>query len=185
MKKKVFVAILMAMMLTGCGSKVNVCNYKNIDLSQNKDGLPQTEYVMQYLLDETKYDNYSKEDVNNYLKECKSFYEDYAKELGVDYDTYIKEYLKTSNDEFDKQMKEAAVNYVKEKDILLQIAKDENIELSDEDYEKYLESLVEKTGYNTVDDLKKEIKKNNEEDNIREAALLEKVAQYVVDLNKK
>ena len=78
-----------------------------------------------------------------------------------------------------KEAKNAAIEYVKSKDILMEIAKKEKIELTDEDYENYLKELLEYTSYNSLEDFKNNIKENNQEKDMRETAYFEKILEFI------
>lgn len=188
--------ILVSLSLFGCTGKqtldengnnigVKVCDYKNIDLTQNKDKENTSEYIMQYLLDNTQYNDYSQEDIDKYIEDSKKYYEEYAALMGVDYETYIKDYVKQTPEDFEKEIKKSAINYVKEKDILSTIANKENIEFTNEDYDNYLNEMLQYTYYNSLDDFKNSIIEKDEVDEMKEVAYFDKILKYLEKENSK
>lgn len=197
--KKINIFIILTLCvfyLVGCGksnvtingssveiNKVDVCDYSDIDLSLNDENLDNKEYVMQYLLDNTKYEDYSKEEVTSYIESSKAYYAEYASLMGVDYETYITTYTEYSVEEFEKEIEKSGIAYVKEKDILLNIANNEGIDFTDEDYDNFLNELIGDTGYNSLEDFKNMIIAEGQEADMKEAAYLDKIVTYVVNLN--
>lgn len=191
MKKKNILIICLLFscifILSACGKdknetsvKLKTKNYNNIPISSENP----EEDVASYLLENVDVEC-SEEELNDYIKELEAYYINYSSYFGVDLDTYIKDYLGKTREDFDKEARESAIEYVKTKAILLKIAKKEKIEFTDEDYEKYLEKMFEDTSYNSLDDFKLNIKDTGQEENMKESAYLNKILEYVVDLNTK
>lgn len=198
MKKiiKVFMLLYITIFCIGCGNikdtdikslnnvEIKLCDYKNIDISNIDENLTEYEYIAKYLLNNCEVIEYPKEEVEDYLTELDAYYIEYASYLGVDYDTYIKDYLEKTKEEFENESRESAIEYVKTKYILLEIAKKENISLSDEDYDNYLNDLLPQTNYNSLENFKNNIISENEEESMKESALFDKIIKYVVLENK-
>lgn len=191
MKRKNILLILLLLVcvciLSACGknkgetdAKVKSKNYKNIEITSENP----KEEVANHLLENVEVEC-SEEDINDYIKELEAYYINYSSYFGVDLDTYIKDYLGKTREEFDKEARESAIEYVKTKAILLEIAKKEKIELTDEDYELYLEEMFKDTSYNSLDDFKLNIKDNGQEENMRESAYLDKILKHIIDINAK
>lgn len=180
--------LILVFSLVGCNnvektSKVTLCDYNNIDLSKNND-LNENEYVAKYLLENSTVENYSKEEVEQYVTALEEYYNEYATSLNITFEEYITKTMNQTKEEFYKEAKNAAIEYVKSKDILMEIAKKEKIELTDEDYENYLKELLEYTSYNSLEDFKNNIKENNQEKDMRETAYFEKILEFIIAQNK-
>ena len=72
--------LILVFSLVGCNnvektSKVTLCDYNNIDLSKNND-LNENEYVAKYLLENSTVENYSKEEVEQYVTALEEYYND-------------------------------------------------------------------------------------------------------------
>lgn len=185
------ISLLSIFMLIGCSksndniqANVKVADYSHINMEDNNSDLSEQEYILKYLLDNSDVKNYSQEDVDNYIKSLNDYYIEYSSYLGVDLKTYIKDYLKQTEEEFNANAKNSAIEYVKTKNILLTIANKENIKLTDEDYELYLNKLLEQTSYNSLEDFKNNIIIENQEEEMKEAAFFDKIINYIINENK-
>ena len=74
-------------------------------------------------------------------------YKSYAEAAGTDWDTYLKDQMGMTEEQFETTAKQNAEQTVEAELILNQIARLEKIDLSDEDYESYLQDLLEQSGY--------------------------------------
>ena len=75
------------------------------------------------------------------------WYEDYATYYGTDYETFIKNYLGYS----DEDLVNLSKDYVKEDLVMYQLIKENNIELTDEEYKEGFDMYAQLYGI-TVDD---------------------------------
>jgi trigger factor len=92
--------------------------------------------------------DYPGQEVERLYSEMRLWYEDYAEYYGTDYDTFIKSYLGYE----DEDLVNLAKDYVKEDLVMYQLIKENNIALTDEDYEDGIKIYAELYGI-TVDEL--------------------------------
>jgi len=91
---------------------------------------------------------YPGQEVERLYSEMRLWYEDYAEYYGTDYETFIKSYLGYK----DEDLMNLAKDYVKEDLVMYQLIKENNISLSDEDYEEGFNMYAELYGI-SVDEL--------------------------------
>lgn len=102
-------------------------------------------------------------------------YKSVAKSSGVEYEDYINQQTGMSVDDFKKQLQEVVKENLKQTLVSQAIAEKEKITLSDEEYEKKLEELVVRYGFENVD----EIKAIASEEDLKEMILNEMVMEWV------
>jgi trigger factor len=163
--------------------KVYEIDYENIDMSARPDSLTSEEYVLQCLLEKNDVGEASKKDIKSYVNDTIDYYTSYATSMGISYEDYVSNYLNQTTEEFETYLNSQASDYIKEKTILTSIAKADGIELTDEDYDAYLTSLLDSTYYNNIDDFKTNLENTNQSEIMHENALLNKVIDYVIDKN--
>lgn len=163
--------------------KVYEIDYENIDMSARPDSLTSEEYVLQCLLEKNDVGEASKKDIKSYVNDTIDYYTSYADSMGISYEDYVSNYLNQTAEEFETYLNSQASDYIKEKTILTSIAKADGIELTDEDYDAYLTSLLDSTYYNNIEDFKTNLENTNQSEIMHENALLNKVIDYVIDKN--
>ena len=161
---------------------VKISDYKSIDLSSVTEEDNVQDVILLDLLDKSEVPAPSEEDINEYVDALDDFYTEYADELGIDKETFIAEYVGIDN--FDEVARENAIQYLNSKVILEEIANREKIEFTDEDYDKYLETLIDGTVFDSVEAYKEQIEIYGETEDMREAAYFDKILNYIYDLNK-
>ena len=92
---------------------------------------------------------YPGQEVERLYSEMRLWYEDYATYYGTDYETFIKNYLGYS----DEDLVNLSKDYVKEDLVMYQLIKENNIELTDEEYKEGFDMYAQLYGI-TVDELK-------------------------------
>lgn len=116
--------------------------------------------------------------------QAEKFYIEMAKTEDMEYEEWIKKNFQMEMDDFKKQLEEFAKSKVKEEMIARYIAEKEGIELTEQEYHAYLNSLYRMNKV-TKDDFVKQRGKSLEElqgeDAIKEEALRDKVAQFIYD----
>ncbi len=162
---------------------VKLSDYKSIDLSNVTEDENVQDVILLELLEHSEVPAPNEEDIQEYIKALDSFYTAYAEEVGVDKETFIKEYVGV--EDFDSIARESAIQYLNSKAILEEIANREKIELTDEDYDKYLESLLPGTVFDNVDDYKAQIELYGETEDMKEAAYFDKVLNHLEEINTK
>lgn len=104
-----------------------------------------------------------------------------------DFNKFLSENWQMSEEQYNEQIDTTAVSYVGQKLIAEAIASKENIEVTDEDYNKYLEKFKNNLGdtkFNSDEELEQYVVKTYKsriEDLIHEAIISEKVIAFVKD----
>lgn len=122
--------------------------------------------------------------LTKYEKEYKSYYEDLAKNNGLEFNTYLS-YIGLTEDEFEEEKKAQAKIAAKEEMIIDFISLKEKQGLTDEEYEEYVKGLKDKYNYTDVDTLKEDIEEYELEESIRFSALKQKVINFIKEKGKK
>lgn len=102
--------------------------------------------VFDKLMKKSQVIKYPEKELNNKKTKLADSYKLAAEKAGTDVDSYISQSLGMSVDEFNKQIEDAAKLTVKYELILNQIARLEGVELTDEDYSSFIDTLLEDSG---------------------------------------
>ena len=112
-------------------------------------------------------------------------YKAMAKSNGYnDFEKFLSESWQMTNEQYEEQINTTAISYVEQKLIAEAIAANENIEVSEEEYNKYLADYKKNMDIESDEELEKyvvETYKSRIEDLINEAIISEKVLQFVED----
>ena len=133
-----------------------------------------TESSWEKVLENTEVKKYPEDELE---EEKQSFYDHYekgAEAYGMEFEEFL-ESMDMTEDEFAEKVEEAAKSNVKENLVVALIAEKENIELSDEEYEKAKEDLAKEMSYESVEEMEEEAP----EDAIRKYIMRDKVKEWV------
>lgn len=115
--------------------------------------------------------------IDEYVNDAKLYYLDYAKENGLSEDNYIEELTGVTEEEFDKQLQTYAVEYYRKELLIMSLAKDMGLEVSDADYEAHLEDQAAEYSYESKEQLREELEKNGMVDKFKDEILRNKVME--------
>lgn len=99
-----------------------------------------------------------------------------AKEYGVDYETFLSQYMQMTPSEFNTQSVEYARTAAKQSLVLMAIANAENISVSDEELQQGIDEYVQQYGYASEE----EFKASTNMDDFKEYILTSKVEEFLV-----
>ena len=149
------------------------------DLEDQAKGSQKTEAeqkLLQAVYENATIDGYPEENLQYTIKRATDYYEWLASMYGMSLDDYLKNYGMTQ-DEFNEQIQPVAEEALGEEMTLLAIAKEENIEVSDEEYEDGLARYAEAQG---MDDPSK-LEEAYGENYIKNSLLQEKVLDFLYE----
>ena len=132
--------------------------------------------LLQAVYENATIDGYPEENLQYTIKRAKDYYEWLASMYGMSLDDYLKNYGMTQ-EEFNEQIQPVAEEALGEEMTLLAIAKEENIEVSDEEYEAGLARYAEAQG---MDDPSK-LEEAYGENYIKNSLLQEKVLDFLYE----
>ena len=132
--------------------------------------------LLQAVYENATIDGYPEENLQYTIKRATDYYEWLASMYGMSLDDYLKNYGMTQ-DEFNEQIQPVAEEALGEEMTLLAIAKEENIEVSDEEYEDGLARYAEAQG---MDDPSK-LEEAYGENYIKNSLLQEKVLDFLYE----
>lgn len=115
--------------------------------------------------------------IEKYEKNMKSYYENYCKTNNIKFSDFLSNTMGVTEEQFNNQVEQSAINYMQSTIILGAIAKKENITLSDDEFNTYIENFAKDNGYTSSDSLLKTIEENNELDDMKDEALYNKVME--------
>lgn len=110
--------------------------YMKEELERNEDNIAKytlRENALNALLAQVRLPQYPQEEIDAYLDEYRTSYQENAQYLNIPYEQYIEEYIGCSVEEFEKQILETAEQYVKEDLAIGAVANAEDL-LVDEAY---------------------------------------------------
>ena len=132
--------------------------------------------LLQTVYENATINGYPEENLQYTIKRATDYYEWLASMYGMSLDDYLKNYGMTQ-DEFNEQIQPVAEEALGEEMTLLAIAKEENIEVSDEEYEAGLARYAEAQG---MDDPSK-LEEAYGENYIKNSLLQEKVLDFLYE----
>lgn len=100
-----------------------------------------------------------------------------AMSYGIDYQTYLNQYLGISEAEFLNTIEESSVEIAMQNLVIHAIAQTENISISKEELNEQLDKYMDYYGYSS----RKELEKNMNIDDVKESLLIVKVEQFLAD----
>lgn len=128
------------------------------------------------VLSNTKVKKYDKTKQKNMEDSWISQYKQYAKAYNMEYSKFLEQQMGMTEEEFNKQVKAAVKDTMKQTMVTNAIADKENIKMSKKDYNKELKAIANSYGYGTdVDRLKKAFS----EDDLKDAALKNMVKEWL------
>lgn len=137
--------------------------------------------ILDYLIENSELPKIPISYVNSYIDDMTNYYKSYAEMYEKDFSEFCNSYMGVTEEEFNTQTKKSAILYVQSSIVLQALVKEENIELSDEEFDKYVEDFASNNGYESADDLKNILKENDEESDMRQEALFMKTLNYIYD----
>ncbi len=137
---------------------------------ENTNKIKKEELIWEQILENSKVKSLSQKEINHYRAAYQGFYENYATNFGVEFKDFVEQYLNTTLDAFNKERNEYAELFVKKYALSSLIAEENNIKVSNKEYNKYVEE------YEIKDDDARENKKY-----IMNDLLLKKVNEFLVE----
>ena len=131
--------------------------------------------MLDFLMENSKFPDVPKARLVEYANNMVKYYKEYAAMYQVEYTDFISSYMGTTEEEFNKQIEQSAMNYVKSNLVLKAIAAKENITLTDEEFDKYLEEYAKNNGYESKDNLKTALEENGDMEMFKNESLYTKV----------
>lgn len=134
--------------------------------------------------DDKKKEKYPEEQLKKVRKQITTQYEDYAKQNNMELKDFLEQQMQMDEKTFKKQVREYAKSVVKEDMIVMAIAEKEKIEVSSDEYEKYIADQLKSYGY-TEESYKEQTGKTFEEANGEESIMSQiyknKVLDFILD----
>lgn len=131
----------------------------------------------QAVMSNTKVKKYDDDRVKELEDSYKKYYSEMATSYGVEYKDMLSNYLGVTEDEFNKQVTEAAKEYAKEEKAIELIAKKQKLTPTDKEYEEAYKKMAKEYGYADVDTMMK----SSSEKDLQKSVLSDIVKEWVAD----
>ena len=106
------------------------------------------------LVDETEVKKYPEKEVDDYFDELDEYYRYGAETSGYeDWDAFL-ESQDMTQEEYEEQIQLYAEEYVKQEMVIYLFAQVEGVEVTDEEYDQFLQDNLEAAGFESEDDFK-------------------------------
>lgn len=99
------------------------------------------------IVENTEVIKYPEKELKERLEETINIYEQKAETAGVKWQDYLKDSLQMSEDEFNKEAEEYAKQLVKQEMIIYALAEKEEVSVSEEELDTYLNSMLSTAGF--------------------------------------
>ena len=133
--------------------------------------------VMEALLGQIEVKKYPDDQVEDQIQSINEYYSSMAEAYGMEFKDFAEQYMGLSEDDFNKQAKEAAQTAVQRSLACELIAKEKKLEPSDKEYEEQIAEYAKGSGYENADEFKEQVG----EDVLKRTILQQKVAEYLAD----
>ena len=99
------------------------------------------------IVSETEVAKYPEKEVKEQVKELNKSYEQLAENSGKEWEEYMKDTLGVDQEEYDEQIDLYAKELVKQEMIIYAIAEKEDLSVTDEEYDQYLENMLASSNF--------------------------------------
>ena len=117
------------------------------------------------------------DEINAYAANMKSMYESYASMYGVSLDVYINAMFGMSLEAFNEELPKSADQLIKRYYVMLAVADAENMTVSEEEYEEFVDQMMLDYGYTTREELEVDYPKKTLENSL----LYERAIEFVME----
>ena len=126
-------------------------SYMSKDAADQRDNA-KTGVIINKILETSKIKGYDEKELNDYINTSVSSVEDAAKSANEEIDTYVKNtYGLESYAEYKTQLEEAAKNYLDEIMVIRQIAFNEKLSITDDEYKAQVKDTASQNGIEEAD----------------------------------
>ena len=133
--------------------------------------------VQQALLDNSEMKKYPDGVVDELIAQMEDYYTQMAAMYGVELSEFIQNYLGTTEDDFNAQLKESAEQTAAMDEAIKLIAEKQKLTPSAEEYEERMKEYAAQVGMDDVDAYKEQVG----EDTLKDAILMDVVLEYLTD----
>jgi trigger factor len=131
--------------------------------------------------------SYPEKEVQRKIDQNYEYYQSYASYYNMEMEEFLTSYVGMNEEEFEDYVKQQAEVVVKQEMILYTIARNEGIEISDQEYKEGIMEMLAEEGFSSQDEFKQAYGESFEDtvgkDNILMTLLLKKVIDWLVETN--
>ena len=143
--------------------------------------------VFAKILKDSEVKKYPEKELDASKESMKETYKNLVKQYNLEYEDFLKQYMKMDEKSFNKQVDAYAKNSVKQQLVMRQLAKELDVTVTDEEYNEYLQALLKQNGM-TEDSFEEQsgtsLKEYAQQNNMYEGLLYEKIMKQVMKLSK-
>ena len=164
-------------------SEATVDSYKESvrdDLLQQKEDAEETQInseLMTQLYNTCEIKEYPEDLVKYSVQQMTNFYAGYAENYNMSFSDFVEQYFGIDMETYESEAQEAVKQSLQQEMILKAIAEQEQLEVSDEEFETGCKKYADNMGYDSVEDFKADY----DEVTIRSSIQMDKAMEFVVD----
>ena len=164
-------------------SEATVDSYKESvrdDLLQQKEDAEETQInseLMTQLYNTCEIKEYPEDLVKYSVQQMTNFYAGYAENYNMSFSDFVEQYFGIDMETYESEAQEAVKQSLQQEMILKAIAEQEQLEVSDEEFEAGCKKYADNMGYDSVEDFKADY----DEVTIRSSIQMDKAMEFVVD----
>lgn len=137
------------------------------------------------IVEKTTVAKYPEKEVKAQKKELDAEYKSYAASYGYEWESFLSNQLQTDEDGYEKMLELYAKEIVKQEMVIYLIAQNEELSVTDEEYDTYLETMLTSSGFKNEAEFKDytgmSLKKYAEENKLERDLLLTKILDVIYD----
>ena len=107
------------------------------------------EYVWMEILAGSEVLQYPEKELREFIEQSKSLYQDYAEMYQMSWEEFLSTQMGATEEEFDEQLEEYARDQIEQEMVLFAIAREEGLEVSEEEYEATIQEYIEAQGFDS------------------------------------
>ena len=171
-------AVLVYLDYSGSHEVVKLGRYKGLTVSASGTDTP-GDAIVDDIADRTIFGRALKQTVEDKYNETMSYFEKEAEDFQISLKEHVEKYYNTDLEKFRESVRSTTEAAVKQSAVLHAIAEKENIEISDEDFEREIPMLMADHGYTDRSQFFREIDVTS----LRDELLQEKVIDFLLEQN--
>lgn len=139
------------------------------------------ENVTKAIMDNTQVTKYPKDRLKNMQEKIHAQYEEMAEYYNLEFEEFLTQYMNMTEETFNSQLIKAAKDQIKQQMAMELIAEKAEIDVSDKVLEKRYEQFAVDYGFESVEELKKVMKDNESEEDLKAMAVTEEVMEWLIE----
>lgn len=139
--------------------------------------------ILDYIIQNSEVPKIPRKLIDDYVDNMRNYYQGMADLYGMDLSSLLESNMGVTVDEFNRETKQSAINYMQSAIVLSAVALKEDIDVTEEEVNEYIAQFAESNGYSSADELIQALEENEEMDEMNNEVLYNKVMIHLYESN--